>query len=335
MKRRYWLLPPLLALAGYLGADAVLPASSVANARQTAAGQREPRPRVTVEEALENSPFIPSRDLELAQVPDEELKERIVTLGTALAALQRDDEDFYANDEYLQLRIYDTIHELVRRQKAAACSWIEQSVPELRLIAMDSLATADAEIAWQAIVSSKRRPPCDVSTVTRMLHERAKTDPGSLKQACLQVPWDLFRYCDFTQFRFRADYRPTIDSFSIPYREDPAPWIESGAARALAEQGMPLEGFFQEWSRRDPIKALEAWGDWPETSNDSIEIKDLLSSSSERAEEAIASIGNFSPERRKRAADQLEEYLRSNPPPAVELEVFYPALGLPTAANPE
>ena len=336
MKRRYWLVPPALALAGYFLADTVLPASLDEGAAKTSGGTRAARPKVTIEQALEASSEewyanAPGRGELEAKATVDELKRRIRELTKAIAELNPDD-DSYANYGFLRFQCYDVIGELIRRQKSEGYRWIGENVPELRLAAMDAWRMAEPEAAWQAIISSERVPPCDIATVTMMLREKAKAKDGGLKQACLEVPWDLFRYCDFDEFHFRAEYMTVTRDLSIDSSDDPTFWIESGAALALAEQGMEIAGLFRNWASKDPVAALRAWADWSASDIYRNGIVDILYQSETRGtEEVIAAIDDLSPERRRRVVEALQNFLSCNPGSSDSIETFLPALGIPAA----
>lgn len=330
MKRRYWLAPPLFAIVGYLSGDAVLPAKPAAETPAANAGARLPRPQLTVEQALEAySEEMPGFREDYTPLEEEGLKQLILNVRELAGRLKREDEDFEATSEYLQFQFHDLINVLTERRKGEAYEWILQNAPELRLLAMDAWAQVEPGPAWQAIISSKIRPPCDIYTVTMILRAKAKARDSGLRQACMEVPWELFRYCDFEEMPFRAEYIRTVHELSIEYGDDPTPWIESGAARALAEQGMPIGGFFEAWSRKEPVAALQAWSEWPATAASDYEIVGIFTAKQEQAAELIAAIQGFTPEQRERAAKGISSYLQLNPHQADFFEAFFPALGLP------
>jgi hypothetical protein len=336
MKRRSWLVPPALALAGYFSADTVLPASPDEGAAKTSGGTRAARPKVTIEQALEASSEewyanAPDRGELEAKATVDELKRRIRELTKAIAELNPDD-DSYANYEFLHFQCHDVVGELIKRQKAEGYGWIEENVPELRLVAMDAWRMAEPGAAWQAIISSKRVPPCDIATVTMMLREKAKAKDGGLKQACLEVPWDLFRNYDFNEFHFRAEYRDTGNALSVGFSDDRSYWLESGAALALAEQGMELEGFFRDWASTDPVAALRAWVDWPDAGTYSHEIVDILyRSQPEATQEISAAIESLSAAQRQRAVAGVEVFMQGKPGRVEPIKTFLPLLGIPAA----
>ena len=71
------------------------------------------------------------------------------------------------------------------------------------------------------------------------------------------MPWELFHYLSEDPF--------SDNGFWIPEDADVRPWVESGAARELEEQGVSLGNLFSPWARQDPQEALAESLDRPGT----------------------------------------------------------------------
>jgi hypothetical protein len=333
MKRRYWVIPPLLALAGYFSADAVMDRrdASRAGAGKMTGGERVVRPKFTMEQALEEY-----EAEDVAKEPPkepgmEELKQRILDLRKGLAGLSEQDEDYGELQGYHYEELESAAYQLGRRERAAGCEWIAEAAPELRLLVFDAWAHEEPEAAWQAIVRSERQPPCDINTLMMMLGKKAQESPHALKQACLEVPWDLFQYCDERTFDFRVDRNFTSFEPQMSYGHDVQVWLESGAARTLAEKGVPVQGFFEIWSEREPVAALKAWSEWPATSQHGIQLVGMLSvnvSPDAPAEEIISVLGSLTPELRAEAAEEVKKHLLTRGRHESDLRMYHAVLGI-------
>ncbi|MCW1916502.1 hypothetical protein OJ996_23140 [Luteolibacter sp. GHJ8] len=341
MKRRLWLLPPLLAVAGYLSSDAVVAAKQSGDRKEVAKGrEREERPRFTMEQAMEelSGDYQANPGVIIEEVPEEDLKQRLLSLGKLREDQSQVDRDYYRQKDYYEMEYRLAAYELVERIQREGVEWIEQNLPDLRLIAMQAWAMADPEAAWQAIIHSKRQPPCDPFTLMEALKNRAKANDGTLKQACLEVPWELFSYCDYDAVGLRVDPRMYPHHVVSFYSSDElAPWIESGAAQAIASQGLELHGFFESWSRDDAPAALRAWPDWPATSSharDFAAMLEMYADGETPNAEIVKILEEYSPEQRAKAAAAITNKGRSKDPFALDLTRYYPALGLPVPELP-
>lgn len=313
MKRRLWLLPPLLAVAGYFSADAVMAARQSGDGKVAAkVHTRTERPKFTVEQAMEAYDAERFSGGEPREPSTAELKQHILDLKKELASFPEEGDDSSEAKGYHHMLLEMAAFKLGTADQAAACEWMAENAPELRLITFDAWAYEDPAAAWQSIIQGQRQPPCDINTLMRLLKERAKTEPATLKQACLDVPWHLVRYVEGHKLRHRADGNFTQFEANISYGDHAEVWAQTGAARALAERGVPILGFFSAWADIAPAEAVKAWAEWPAVEGLEGEFIDILSSNAAEDspfDEVIGAISEMTPEQRAKATAAVEKYL--------------------------
>lgn len=259
MRRSLWVIPPLLGIAGYFaaasGGNAVgSPAGMMARASE----RPEPPTRSDVGAVLaELEQTVEARRnqeaLELSKFSAEALREEILKLKQRQSVLTKDSD--WNTVQRLGNRLYAAAQELGKRQGAEAIAWLQGTAQELSAAAMDGWAEVEPQAAFKAIIASDRRGPCRADTLMSLLQGKAEAGGATLKQACAQVPWELFRDLPGDPFQ--------ENDLWIPEDADLQPWLESGAARELAAQGVGLTNLFNLWARRDPRSALIQSLDWP------------------------------------------------------------------------
>lgn len=259
MRRSLWVIPPLLGVVGYFAAASGR--SAVASPAGMAAQASERRALPTrsdvaaaigeVEQAWEAKQN--QEVLELGKASPEALREEILRLKQRLSALAEGGD--WSTTEELGRRLYAVAGELGKREGAEAIAWLQRTAPDLAAAAMDRWAAVEPDAAFNAIVASDRRGPCGTLALMTLLQGKAEAGSSSLKQACEQVPWELFRDLPGDPFR--------DNELWIPEDGDLMPWLESGAARELAAQGVALTNLFNLWAKRDPRSALIQSLDWP------------------------------------------------------------------------
>ncbi|MDB6080047.1 MAG: hypothetical protein JWO82_3794, partial [Akkermansiaceae bacterium] len=268
-----WVLPLLSAAAGY-GLRAGDPAAA-APPRQAAARTERSLSLADARAALES---VPARFEEekaqqaerLATLTTGEIQQRLRMLLEERAAIG------VANERYMDLRQeqLDLLASLARQDGAAGAGWIQGNLPILRHLFMDAWAHEDAGAALNFVIHTDFPRPCAMSTLMELLDGQAKAGGAALTAAIAQVPWYLFDpsnredaeslYSVFsgTDLVFdlsKFDFNPGSD-------EARAVWLESGAARAVAERGVPVDGALRSWFELDPSRALAEWVTWPQVS---------------------------------------------------------------------
>lgn len=258
MKWYHWSVPPLLALAGYFAAGSGQPDANGVVLPSLAAERRAEPLRTDIAAALDEF----NREWEATQkqaaaedatMPVEDLRAKLVKLKQAQDALSEESDWETASD--LHNRLYAAAWELGRRQGAEAIPWIESLDPKLLVTAVDGWAKTGPDAVFDAVIASNRREPCSLGTLMELLQGKAGAGGAALKQACGEVPWELFRDLPGDPFGFAG--------LAIPDNGEVHPWIESGAERELAEQGVEITNLFQIWATRDPGSALAQALDWP------------------------------------------------------------------------
>lgn len=264
-----WLLPPLLGLGGY-----VLSSSGLINSPQKAS-TLHPGPKA----AAPPTSAKPVTDLgaELARIADE--RERIASeqdhaspdpmadmspeeLRAQLARFKTRLDELEDPDEWdAHVRITQQIDEILARlaqdDAQATLAWIDEHFPSQRCNFMACWADNDPDAALNAVIASKRKPPCNYDTLATLLQSRAVISPAALREASDRIPWHLLcGTLDEDPFADRAGIWLSTDA-------DLLPWLESGTAEALAQDGVAIGNLFSVWARHDPAQALSRIEDWP------------------------------------------------------------------------
>lgn len=363
MKRLYWIVPPLLALAGYFSTGALLPEEG---GRETVAAKsrkepRQARPRYTIEQAREQL----AADLRADAAPGPEhlqaldiaqLRQRVLDQFGRYRALEDKlkgsgsaNEDDIFDFEFCREQMEQATAELVRREKEQACEWIEKEAPDLRLVAIDAWATHEPDAAWAAILRSERIPPCDINTIYRMLMLK-ESDPTTLREACAQVPWDRLTLYHPPGTELRGGGKGLMHMVT-PFQPELRmlnnwrPWVESGAALELAQRGVSVGGMHRLWSQTEPLAAIKAWQEWPDLGSGSASLTELLPSphmaellpSQDRVPiaDVVAVLKELTPPQRARARRDFENYAKQYPHSVNVMKPYFDALGIPIPADKE
>ncbi|QJE94402.1 hypothetical protein [Luteolibacter luteus] len=264
-----WLLPPFLAVAAYFAGRANSADPSGSNAAMTADAHQDmarEKPikdfaaeleRLNQEWRLEDEMQTVNPSTTFTKFNGEQLRARIEALMKSREAGEdsRDWDQMRADEENLD----KAIHDLAIQEKKEALDWINEHFPAYRKALMQAWAAADPDGALQAVIGSKRKPPCSYDTLSELLQDLATQSPAALREACDQVPWELFSNTDADEDPFGG-----LSGISIPHGTDPRPWIETGVAEELARKGVSINGLFSEWARLDPAGALARVEDWPD-----------------------------------------------------------------------
>jgi hypothetical protein len=264
-----WFVPPFLGVAAYFAGRANSTAPSASSTAITEVATRATTREKPItdfaaeldrlnrgeQQEDEKQAIYPSESF--TQLNGEELRARIEALIKKLKIKgdSRDWEQIEADRESLM----KAIHDLAILEKKDALDWINEHFPACRKALMQAWAAADPDGALQAVIGSKRKPPCSYDTLSELLQGVATQSPAALRDACDRVPWELFSNTDADEDPFGG-----LPGISIPRGTDPRPWIESGAAEELARKGVSISGLFSEWARIDPAGALARIEDWPD-----------------------------------------------------------------------
>jgi hypothetical protein len=303
MKWYHWSVPPLLALAGYFAAGSGQPDANGVVLPTLAAERRAEPLRTDMTAALDEF----NREWEATQkqaaaedatMPVEDLRAKLVKLKQAQDALTEDSDWETASD--LHNRLYAAAWELGRRQGAEAIPWIESLDPKLLIAAMDGWAKTDPDAALKAVTASDRRGPCSIETLMKLLQFKAAAGGPALKQACGEVPWELFRDLAVDPFGFNG--------LEIPDNGDVHPWIESGAARDLAAQGVEITNLFQVWATQDPGSALAQALDWPGKGTPILNVLGVGLKDPERADQIRSLLEALPPDQFSRVSEAVSKY---------------------------
>jgi hypothetical protein len=275
-----WALPVLTGFAAYLWtAQALSPAATPPRPGNTPARARAAETRHTdvaalfVEFQQKNNTGTPRPRSEveaLAALSGDQLRQSFLDLTQRLKAAK----DWGAgNDLFAQAARISA--ELGRREGEAGVTWVEDHLGDelydcqdrmsgtdswarqIRFAAIDAFAISDPAGALAHVTASTRLAPCSGDTVLGLLQGQAAAGDAALKEAATRIPWDLF---DSSGQYFSMPG-------ALPRGADLQPWIRSGAARALAEEGVSIRGFFGNWARSDPAQAVTEWISWPHPSD--------------------------------------------------------------------
>ncbi|WP_265594011.1 hypothetical protein [Haloferula sp. BvORR071] len=197
---------------------------------------------------------------ENGSLPASGLREKIAALKKALAALPGDTE--WSTSEDFEQRLAAAAKELGRREGEEAIRWLETIDPQLCFTAMDGWADAEPDAAFEAVVSSQRPVFCEKDAMLRMLQGKAASGNAAFLAACRQVPWELILGAQRDPFDDAALY--------LDEKQDIEPWLRSGAALELSEQGVRIRNLFDRWAKIDASEAFQAALAWPRSSDSEI-----------------------------------------------------------------
>ena len=323
MKLHLWLIPPLLGIAAYFAAGAGVGArSSRGSGPEEGKLVHESPKRSDVAAALgefeqEWQALKKETSTEDTRLTVTALRDKIVALKKALEALP-DDTDWSTIEDFRE-RLSAAARELGKREGSKALAWAETIDPELRLDVMSGWAEADPDAAFEAVVACKRLGPCHGGTLTTLLLGKAAAGNAALAEACRQVPWELF--LDMPGDPFREG------PLHLPKEADIKPWIESGAARELAEEGMSIPYLFDRWAQMDAPQALEAALGWPRTSEAGImQVLGVGTKNEAKRDEIRSFLETLPPERFAEVSAAVTKYCERPSLFGERLASAYPAL---------
>ena len=163
--------------------------------------------------------------------------------------------------------------------------WMKEHHPEGVLRFMAAWADKDPAAVLGYIKSSGTFSPCTHQTLMSVLGRLGSVDPGSFLETVKSVPWD--------RFLFPHD---SLSRMQVASAEEVPLWVESGAARLLLEQGVPVYGLFTPWAKQDPAGALQAWNEWGDPrSNASVDaLREILAARTVKPENAAELEESFS-----------------------------------------
>jgi hypothetical protein len=265
-----WILPALTGIVGY-GLGHRIPA---------AAAQPPPTAIPEVRDLRSKNARVA-----LASVPDqlkterERHAQRLATLTPveirlrllALTAPKGPDVDIFQRLSFWEER-NDLIEALAHQEGAEAATWMQDQLPHLRHLYMEAWAQLDPEAALDFVVHSQRPTPCSMQTLEEVLDMRARSGAAALREAIDEIPWYLFdpsNEHDAEMPGMVPGSDMVIDPSEMPAEAadgDEARnrmWLESGAARLIAERGIPVPEALSQWFEVDPQRALSEWIDWP------------------------------------------------------------------------
>jgi hypothetical protein len=222
------------------------------------------------------------------------------------------------------------VRELGGKEHGDGLAWIEQNLPEKREQAISGWAVNDPHGALEHVLESSDdgKRPCNPRTLMWLLVREASLGPEALRAAAESVPWERFDPRDDLIMMREA----------TPHGLDYRPWVESGAAQSLAEQGVQIYGLFGPWYHDDPDAALAAWASWPMTSvfRSDEGFDDMLRGSldSEDSVARLAAALAADPTLAEKAAGTVKRLLEDDPELADSLREKLPQL-LPVATPPD
>ena len=310
-----WGIPLPIGLAAYLwtASHAVAPRQE-APGQQTTARERAPRRDITSADGIDRM-FAEiqiagqARDeaglKELSGLSEAELKEEIAALIKLLTTPGNEPDPFGDNSAYM--RLIAAGEALGAKAGFAGVSWMEGNYPDEPMLyqsCVSGWAEAEPEAVFRYICDSKTANPSSPATLMQLL-KRYADNPSNFRHQVERVPWELFTNLTVMDPFSQGVYLPD---------EDVGIWIESGAARSLAEQGFQFADLFSRWAAADLPAAIAGWSDWTTTGNDkySQPLAEILSQQfplTDGPETLTAELGKMDTET---AAKFREEFTRMN-----------------------
>lgn len=324
MRKSHWLIPPLLGAVAFVTTRELDRAEIKDTRTPIVQAKREGPTRAAVAEAFASvdQEFEEQRraeELDLATMEADDLKLRILALRQKMDGFDR--ETPWSVVDGTKAKIRRAAYELGKRLKQEGLDWVLEMYPDSARSAMDGIAEVDPDLAFALVVACERQNPCFTATLMKLLQHEAEQAPAALGKACSAVPWELFYVND----------DPFEGGLEIPESAAFAPWVESGAALALARDGVEIQNFFYRWSAHDPARALSAWEDWPDTgvNSSTFRVSAILAAgrtSSDVASRITAGLEQLPPGELEKLGAKLGAYKQINGPAAAELESLYPIL---------
>ena len=320
-----WLIPPLLGVAAFHLArtsDAAGPSpGSVPAVRQ----ERDPRSPSDFEDVIAGfdrkwAKLETQRANELNSMSVAGLQARVLELKKKIAGFDPEtDWDMVGRTE---IGVRRAAVQLGKLAKLEALEWIGKEAPELRASVMTGVAEVDPDLALREIIAGKSQSPCFAETLMNLLQREGEKGPAELAQACEAVSWDLDYHLSDDPFGERFSLSPDVDL---------RPWIESGAALALAQDGVRLGNLFSIWGSTDPGQALEYWEAWPDDRPEgggfrAAEIFMAGMHSDEDRNRILSAFERLPDSERAKVSTALAELKETHRAWAMQLEARYPEL---------
>lgn len=222
----------------------------------------------------------------------------------------------------------DLLASLARREGAAGAVWIQENLPVLRHLFIAAWGDQDAHAALEFVIRSDFPRPCAMSTLMKLLDRQADAGGVALNNAINRMPWYLFDpsnrdEAESPEFMLHSCglwYLKVFD-FAPGSDETKRVWLESGAARAVAEHGIPCDEALRDWFELDPSRALEEWSTWPRPSldeNSSSDFRAMIDnplSTPEEIESLRDIFRRVDPATAGKIRQALEELRGGDPPP--------------------
>lgn len=256
-----WFLPLPVGVAAYVLTSAGSSAVKAAPEISRADGARKERTDYAIvqlsdfEKGIreEEARFSKLRlDPQSAGLTAEELKEQILGLKQKLEA----SEDWETN-QLLFRKLVDAVRRL-GEEGDIHLGWMREHHPDGLPYFVDAWAGKDPHAVLNYIASSEGPAPCAKETLMTLLDRLGKEQPESFLAMVKKVPWEKFLFTS----------EPFGDGLRIDSEADVNRWVESGAARALLEQGVEIDGLYGLWSQQDPVASMRAWNEWGDPSSD-------------------------------------------------------------------
>lgn len=321
-----WLVPPLLGAVGFVASREIShdgPEAVVIAERQEP-GHARPGSAGDLQQDLEK--LREQWELADGQEAEEIVSLTVAALRTKIEELLKkcasfNDETEWPVVEKTEKALLSALFELGKREGQAALEWIKEGSPEHRGQVMAGWAEADPDAALRAVIASKRKPPCFPETVMQLLQYRAAEGPDALREACSKVPWELILIAQMDPFK---------EGFALQPDTDVRPWIESGAAEAMARDGITIPGLFTAWAAVDPAQALAKLDTWedPRRPFPSL-VHDLLRAGVDKEdvrEKILHGLEALPEEELTRISDGLEDFGKENSGRREALLKLYPIL---------
>lgn len=324
MRKSYWLIPPLLGTVAFVTLREFDRVDTTVGGASLVQTKREDRARTGVAEAFagfdqELEELRRAEEAGLAMMGVDDLKLQILALKEKMDGFHS--ETPWSLVESTEAKIRRAAFELGKRMKQEGLDWVHAHAPDLAHSTMDGIAEVDPDLALALVSASGQLNPCSTGTLMRLLQQQAEQGPAALGKACAEVPWELFYAKD----------DPFDGGFEIPENADVEPWIESGAALALAKDGVEIPDLFYRWANHDPAQALSAWEDWPDIGQNSsiFRVSAILhagQANSEASSRITAGLERLPPTELEKLAAKLAAFKEINGPAATGLQKLYPIL---------
>jgi hypothetical protein len=339
MNKAFWLIPPVLgAVAFWIGAARAEPASAgkLARISNRGAGEATETRGASSGRSLEDfatayqqawSEQSRREKQKLAACSAEELQAMILRLHEKLTP---HDGVTLGNDDDGEA-LTEAVKRLGALMKGAGLDWVLKNAPKLKEEVMDGWAEADPAGAFQRVADSTTLNPCSATTLMSLLQGFGDQDPAALKAAYAKVKWELFS-------KTNDPFAPSGGSpFELRPEMSVRPWVDSGVALAMKQDGVPLYNLLNRWAAESPDEALAQWqagtglaaGDPAKTLIEMLAVRPGEEGDATKMQAALARLG---PDQLERASRIVTEFADSNHAREV-WDKFYPGLLEPLPAT--